>query len=139
MTTSHDIETHYVHLTDHGRAEVIPVDDAFWPALAAGQMPALEAGRLMSAFSFSGAWSMWERHPAGEELVMLLSGAVTVVLDQDGAEAVIELSKPGAYALVPKNVWHTARSTGPATLLFLTPGAGTQHHPVDQGPPSRVA
>jgi oxalate decarboxylase/phosphoglucose isomerase-like protein (cupin superfamily) len=72
-----------------------------------------------------------ERHPAGEELVMLLSGAATLVLeDESGQEQSVHLSDPGSYVLVPRNVWHTARTSVPTTMLFLTPGAGTEHRPV---------
>lgn len=84
----------------------------------------------MSAFTFSDAWEIWERHPAGDELIMLLSGAVTVVLEESGIEHAVELNEPGSYVLVPRNVWHTAKTSVPTTLLFLTPGAGTQHRPV---------
>ena len=86
----------------------------------------------MSAFTFSEPWPTWERHPAGEELVMLLAGEATVVLeDAHGQTHAVSLSAPGAYVLVPKNVWHTARTTVPTTMVFLTPGAGTEHRPVD--------
>ena len=84
----------------------------------------------MSAFTFSEPWSTWERHPAGEEVVMLLSGAATLVLEESGQERTVPLDEPGAYVLVPRNTWHTARTTLPTTLLFLTPGAGTEHRPV---------
>ena len=36
----------------------------------------------------------------------------------------------GEFVLVPANVWHTARPARPTTMLFLTPGAGTEHRPV---------
>ena len=84
----------------------------------------------MTAFTFSESWATWERHPAGAELVMLLSGAATVVLEEQDQERTVELDQPGAYVLVPPNVWHTARTTVPTTMLFLTPGAGTEHRPV---------
>lgn len=61
----------------------------------------------------------------------LLSGAASLILDDTGTERVVELSVPGAYVLVPRNVWHTARTTVPTTMLFLTPGAGTEHRPID--------
>ncbi len=67
----------------------------------------------MSAFSFSESWATWERHPAGEELVLLLSAAMTVGLDESGQEHAIALDEPGAYVLVPRNLWHTARTTVP--------------------------
>jgi mannose-6-phosphate isomerase-like protein (cupin superfamily) len=122
-----DILDTYLHFRDDGRADTIPVSQTFWEELSAGKLPQLDQGRLMSAFSFAEPWSMWERHPAGEELVMLLAGAATVVLEVDGREHAVSLSEPGSFVLVPRNVWHTARTSVPTTMLFLTPGAGTEH------------
>lgn len=130
MPTGSDILDTYVHFQDGARAEQMPASAQFWQELAGGAFPQLEQGRLMSAFSFSAPWTSWERHPAGEELVMLLSGMVTVVLEEDGAEREFALDQPGAYVLVPRNTWHTARTTVPTTMLFLTPGAGTEHRAV---------
>jgi mannose-6-phosphate isomerase-like protein (cupin superfamily) len=120
----------YLHVRDGGKTDAIPVSESFWEELAVGAYPQLDQGRLMSAFTFSEPWPMWERHPAGEELVMLLSGAVTVVLEESGQERAVQLSDPGSYVLVPRNVWHTAKTIVPTTMLFLTPGAGTEHRPV---------
>jgi len=130
LSSARDIVDHYVHFGEGGSADAIAVSGSFWAELAAGARPELESGRLMTAFRFSGPWSTWERHPAGEELVMLLSGAVTLVLEESGEEREVALSHPGSYVLVPANVWHTARTAVPTTMLFLTPGAGTEHRPV---------
>ena len=127
MTTILDT---FLHVRDGGQTDSIPVSKSFWETLASGGFPQLEQGRLMSAFTFSAPWPTWERHPAGEELVMLLSGDATVVLEESGQERSLRLAEPGAFVLVPKNVWHTARTAVPTTLLFLTPGAGTEHRPV---------
>lgn len=108
----------------------IPVSDAFWSALSKGERSELDQGRLLSAFTFSEAWSSWERHPAGEELVLLLAGAATLVLEEASGERVVELRAAGEYVLVPPNTWHTLRTTVPTTLLFLTPGTGTEHRPI---------
>ena len=131
MSTGEDIVQTYLHFRDDGRADPVPVSESFWSELSAGKLPQLNRGRLMTAFAFSEPWKVWERHPAGEELVMLLSGAATVVLEENGGERAIELTAPGAYVLVPQNTWHTARTSVPTTMLFLTPGAGTDHRPVD--------
>jgi mannose-6-phosphate isomerase-like protein (cupin superfamily) len=131
VSTTKAILDTYLHFRDGGRAEAIPLSESFWEELASGAYPQLDQGRLMSAFTFSEAWAMWERHPAGEELVMLLSGAVTVVLEESGVENAIRLTEPGSYVLVPQNVWHTAKTSVPTTMLFLTPGAGTEHRPAD--------
>ncbi|WP_347507681.1 cupin domain-containing protein [Pseudomonas anguilliseptica] len=84
----------------------------------------------MSAFSFSADWPSWECHPAGEELVMLLSGSAVLLLEEADGERELLLDTVGSYVLVPQGVWHTARTMQPPTLLFLTPGAGTEHRPV---------
>lgn len=131
MSSATDILNTYLHFRDDGRADAVPVSEAFWGELAAGKYPELDHGRLMSAFTFSEPWPMWERHPAGEELVMLLAGSATVVLDVSGHEQTTILTTPGSYVLVPQNVWHTARTTEPTTMLLLTPGAGTEHRPIE--------
>ena len=130
LSSAKDILSTYLHFQDDGRAGTVPAPESFWGELAAGKYPQLDQGRLMSAFTFAEPWSMWERHPAGEELVMLLSGSATVLLEESGQERTVLLSTPGAYVLVPQNVWHTAKTSVPTTMLFLTPGAGTEHRPV---------
>jgi len=51
------------------------------------------------------------------------------VLDTDGGEqrAVLE---PGQTFIVPKGVWHCGIVKKPGKLMFITPGAGTEHRPV---------
>lgn len=128
--TAKDILTTYLHVGDGGKTDCIPVSESFWQEVASGNHPRLDEGRLVSAFTFSEPWPTWERHPSGDEMVMLLAGEATLVLEESGRERSVQLSAPGAYVLVPRNVWHTARTTVPTTMLFLTPGAGTEHRPV---------
>jgi mannose-6-phosphate isomerase-like protein (cupin superfamily) len=131
---SRTIQTTYVHLGEAGAATAIPVTDSFWPDLAGGRMPQLEQGRLVTRFSFDQDWDSWEMHPEGEEVVLLLSGSVDFILDQDGAESTVELREPGAFAIVPRGAWHRARAHAPASMLFITPGRGTQHRPLRRQP-----
>ena len=49
----------------------------------------------------------------------------------EGAAAPIELHDAGAFTIVPKGTWHTAKTTVPTKMLFITPGAGTEHKPID--------
>lgn len=128
--TPDQIRSTYLHVRDNDRIDPIAAGESFWSDLAQGRLPQLDTGRLMSAFSFDTDWSNWERHPAGEELVLLLSGSATLVLERDDGEHSIELRNPGDYVLVAPNTWHTARTTVAATLLFLTPGSGTEHRPI---------
>ena len=90
------------------------------------------AGRLLvSSFSFDKDWDSWEQHPAGDEIVCLLSGEATLVLDRAGVTESIRLTTPGAFVIVPKGVWHTARTTVATSMAFVTPGMGTRNKPVD--------
>ncbi|MBU1284495.1 MAG: cupin domain-containing protein [Gammaproteobacteria bacterium] len=129
-TQPEEILHSYLHVQDGGKTEQIAVTEQFWSDVVNGARPELDQGRLMSAFSFSANWPSWERHPAGEELVMLLSGSAVLLLEEANGERALLLDTVGSYVLVPQGVWHTARTTQPTTLLFLTPGAGTEHRPV---------
>lgn len=82
---------------------------------------------LISCHFFSEDWPSWEIHPNGDEVVILLSGEVTMVLALAEGEQAISLEEQGSYVIVPANIWHTARTNSGAKLLFITPGEGTQH------------
>lgn len=82
---------------------------------------------LVSCFTFEQDWDSWEMHPAGDELVILMSGLVTFVIESDGTTRETCLSTPGDYVVVPQGHWHTARLSKSSTVLFITPGEGTQH------------
>lgn len=126
---AHHVETTYAHLADGGATRTIQVTESFWPDLASGKLSELEQGRLMSLFRFDEDWSSWEMHPHGDELVLLLSGAATFVLEQDGEQTSCALDSPGSFVIVPCGTWHTAKTRSGASLLFITPGRGTQHRP----------
>ena len=85
---------------------------------------------LVSSFSFESDWDTWEMHPVGDEVVCLLSGEATLLLDRGKREEVVHLREPGAYVVIPKGTWHTAHTSVPTKMLFITPGEGTQNKPV---------
>ena len=89
----------------------------------------LDEGRLVGLYRFEESWTSWEMHPAGDELVFALSGAVELVLQEAGGDRTIALGA-GEGTLVPKGVWHTARVRTPGHVLHVTPGTGTQHRPL---------
>ena len=82
---------------------------------------------LISCYEFEHDWSSWEVHPNGDEIVLLISGNVTFVLQSESGETYIKLSEHGQYVVVPNGVWHTAKVKEKSKLLFVTPGQGTQH------------
>jgi quercetin dioxygenase-like cupin family protein len=85
-------------------------------------------GRLVSLYTFDAPWTSWEMHPAGEELVVVMAGELTLVQELDGAPVRIAL-RAGQAAINPRGVWHTADAAAPATVLFITAGVGTEHRP----------
>ena len=80
---------------------------------------------LIAVFEFQEDWPSWEIHPKGDEVVVLLSGSATFVLNLDGGKREIVLHQPGESVIVPRGVWHTARVAAPTKMLFITPGEGT--------------
>lgn len=82
---------------------------------------------LVSIHNFESDWNVWERHPAGDEIVVLISGYATLTIRKDDGVAVETLSQPGSFVVVPRNTWHTAETSEPTRMLFLTPGEGTEH------------
>ena len=82
----------------------------------------------MSVLEQDRTWDSWERHPAGEEVVYLISGRVDLVQEHEGTEHVIQMHA-GEATVNPTNTWHTARVHEPGWALFITPGAGTEIRP----------
>ena len=86
--------------------------------------------RLISSYSFESDWTIWEMHPAGDEIVYLLSGGAELILERKDFRTSVHLSEPGSYAIVPSGTWHTAKTKVATNMLFVTPGQGTKHKPL---------
>ena len=85
-------------------------------------------GRMVTMGLQAESWPTWERHPAGEELVLLLEGHIDLIQEVDGEEVRTSL-RAGQAVINPPGVWHTADVHEPGRGLFITPGAGTEHKP----------
>jgi quercetin dioxygenase-like cupin family protein len=126
-----DLSTTHVHLGLGSRA--VPIDDFEWTAAfleryAAEHASDGEEGRLVMIGASDADWTFWERHPAGDELVCLISGRITVIHEIDRTLRRVALS-PGEATINPRGAWHTTDVHEPGTVLFVTPGLGTQHRP----------
>lgn len=126
-----DLRKTYVHFTDGGSAEPLDVTDSFWPDLMSGKLTL--GGRLVTVGHMSEDWPHWEMHPEGEELVVLLSGKVELIVERDGDELRATLERPGQAWLNRRGDWHRAIVHEPGDMLFITHGAGTEHRPVQSG------
>lgn len=86
-------------------------------------------GRLVSMHRFSESWDSWEMHPLGDEVVLCLTGRMTLhQVHTDGSTNKVTIG-PNEYAINPPGCWHTADVEREATALFITSGLGTQHRP----------
>ena len=64
--------------------------------------------------------SEWERHPSGDEIVMVVEGATTLVLLLDAEEVRHELGA-GELLVVPENTWHRFESPDGVKVMTVTP------------------
>lgn len=122
-----DLSSTYVRLRPDASVEPLAVDDSFWERIAAGRLGTFHNEYLVTCHAFDTDWPIWEMHPNGDEIVCLLAGSVTFILERDGGDETIELAKSGAFVIVPAGTWHTARARSRCTMLFITAGEGTQH------------
>ena len=118
----------YVHLAEDGHASELP-GDVFW-SLPKADMVTYGAGWLITEYLFTDDWPTWEMHPHGDEFVYLLSGAIELILEVDGAVRSSLMEGSGAV-VVPRGVWHTAKVRAPSRMLHVTRGGETQTRPVD--------
>ncbi|SOD67362.1 Cupin domain protein [Streptomyces zhaozhouensis] len=126
-----DLRTTPVHLGLGSTAK--PIEDFAWsPEVLQAYSAAVAAdgaeGRLVTLFDGEGPGDHWERHPSGDELVVCLSGSVTVTRDIDGVSDSVVLG-PGEATVNPAGAWHAVDMAGPSSILTVTPGLGTDHRP----------
>jgi mannose-6-phosphate isomerase-like protein (cupin superfamily) len=131
-----DLTHTYVFLEDGGHAPRIEGSDGFWRELMSGNPASPEAARvangggwLTAVYRLEHNTANWEMHPAGDELLVVLSGAVDVVLEDDGSNRIVEL-REGRCCVVPRGTWHRQVVRSPGRELAITYGKGTQHRPV---------
>ena len=124
-----DLASTFVHLGRASRATPIP-DFVFTPEFLDDYQRRFgddgDEGRLVCLVPQDQTWDTWERHPAGEELVVLVSGRVDLIQELDDGPHTVALV-PGRATVNPPNVWHTATVHEPGVALFVTPGRGTEH------------
>ncbi len=124
----------FLRLRPQGSVEKLPVAD-FWPQLMRGELGDFHQEYLVSTAQYAADWPSWEMHPHGDEIVCLLAGSATMILEApDGSRSELALTEPGSFALVPRNHWHTAKIATASSMLFITPGEGTTHRPVATEP-----
>lgn len=86
--------------------------------------------KLVSCHEFEQDWTNWEIHPNGDEVIVLLGGKATFILDLPDGHECTDLEEEGSVIIIPQNIWHTVKTKVKTKLLFITPGEGTRHKSV---------
>jgi mannose-6-phosphate isomerase-like protein (cupin superfamily) len=128
MARCFDLANTIVYLRDGGSAEPVKITRSFWSGSSVGNA----ADRVVGAFTFSTSEdlhaSMQEMHPRADEVLILASGALDVILDEAGVERTIALES-GQAAIVPQGVWHRLVMRRPGRLLFINSRVDMQSRP----------
>jgi mannose-6-phosphate isomerase-like protein (cupin superfamily) len=123
-----DLGSTYVQLQDRGGALPVEAGPDFWTRFAG--RPELAEGRMVWTAAQARDWANWEKHPNGDAVYYLLSGAVDIVVEVGDAERTISL-RPNNACVVPRGVWHRVVVQQPANLLGVTRSAGKELRPVE--------
>ena len=121
-----NLQSTFVVVDKELSADKITVTDTIWSDLDE-KYGDFAGHTLIASFSFDDDWPTWEIHPNGDEVVCLMSGDVEMFLETDAGEQKVRLDTPGSFIIVPRNTWHTARVHAPTTMMFVTPGEGTEN------------
>jgi len=127
MSTSKLAET-FIVLDGAFHAHAVPVTPTLYEELDRN-FAQFKSCVLISEYTFDKDWPSWEQHPAGDEILYLVSGAAEIHMLTDGVISKVKMDQPGTTLIVKKAVWHTAKIVKPCKILFMTPGEGTQHRP----------
>ncbi len=125
-TVIRNIKKEFVVLSPEKKAFIEPADAMLYQRLNK-EYGDFSEHELISVHEFSEDWNTWEMHPHGDEVVMLLSGHITMIMNLPSGQESATLSQSGAYIIVPQGVWHTATTNTKSKLLFITPGEGTEN------------
>ena len=123
------LASNYLRLKADSSIEVLPGGPPFWEKLMRGEFGDFKHEYLVTTSTFAEDWPSWENHVNGDEIVYLLSGKVEFFLELPEGTVSIVVDKPGDYVKVPRNTWHTAKTSVETCMLFITAGEGTQVRP----------
>ena len=71
-----------------------------------------------------------ERHPDADEVLVLISGRIEVLLEEKEGDPTTYEVGPGEAFVVPKGLWHRLVALEPTQLLHITPGPHGEWRPL---------
>jgi len=129
-----ELSEKYAFLEDGGAAPLVGAE-GFWKELMSGKPRSAEVirvasgdGWLVARYRITEDTRTWEKHPAGDELLFMLSGEMSLILEQGHQEVALTLAAGGAF-VVPRGTWHRQVMRSPGEYLGATYGKGTEHRP----------
>lgn len=126
MMEAKTLSSNFVVIDSQLHAHTVPVSPSLYADLDAN-FHNFESCILVAEYTFDADWPSWEMHPAGDEILILVSGAAEIQLLQNGKIVPIIFDQIGTCLIVPRATWHTAKIKQSCRIVFMTPGEGTQH------------
>ena len=119
----------FVRLRSGGGMDLEPLTPSFW----SGEH---EPGdRVVAVFEFTSSddlhSEMLEVHPDGDELIVVLAGAIDLISETDGDEVVVNLDA-GQAAVVRRATWHRLSMRNPGRLLSINIRSGMESRSRDE-------
>jgi mannose-6-phosphate isomerase-like protein (cupin superfamily) len=124
----------YSFLEDGGAAPLVGAE-GFWREIMSGNPRSADVlrvargdGWLVARYRITEDTRSWEKHPAGDELLFMLSGEMSLILEHGQEEVTVDLVAGRAF-VVPRATWHRQVMRSPGEYLGATYGKGTEHRP----------
>ena len=125
-----DLTETFVRLRSGDAMDVEALTPSFWSDRSASP-----GDRVVAAFDFASSddlhSSMQEIHPDGDELILVLAGAIDLIAESDGREVVIGLDA-GQAAVVRRCTWHRPAMRAPGRLLSINVRSGMRSRRRDE-------
>ncbi len=123
-----DLQDHCIYLARDGALRSYAKTVEFFRS--SGKSPELMDGRMLALYRVNSPRDVhhpdWEMHPAGDELLILASGALSVDAREGATERTAPLPPQAAF-IVPAGVWHRLIVHEPSVLIAITPRHNTVH------------
>lgn len=116
----------FVVIDSNLKAHAVAVTPNLYPDLDA-KFRNFRSCILLAEYTFEADWPSWEMHPAGDEILLLISGSAEVLLMLNGKLVSTPLDQIGSTLVVPQGTWHTAKVKESCRIVFMTPGEGSLH------------
>ncbi|QRK07503.1 cupin domain-containing protein [Archangium violaceum] len=108
-------------------AELAAISDPHFPRLLGDYTVHRDAMLGVIRIGTEGTEGFWERHDGGDELLVVISGRMTMTLRPANGPDQLHDIGPGDALLIPRGIAHSARLHTPEIhLLFVTPRDGNE-------------